>query len=277
MHFSCRFAKPLITFQKETEILKDTVEIIKAGGFFWDEFRHCPINITKDSIVHEHVSVPLKGNENLRDYLGHKTIIKSWEFIGFYQLTKVYDKRDHLIEEGRSKLNFAHMYDGNLRSSSKYIYYDTIGKVYRIDYWILQHHGIPARIVMNRTRILYGKEWLKIDNRDTAQLGWSALANNDCDNALAYLQMLLKKDSTSLGILINLAHAYLFTGNYTRAMAIYKKYRGQRIRDMTWEEMVDLDFATLAPDGLSTKLMNRVLKELNLQILPKHLIKDRFE
>jgi len=96
-------------------------------------------------------------------------------------------------------------------------------------------------------------------------LAWDALEAKDYNSALLYLQRGLKKDSSNLFLLGNLAHTYLFTGNYTKAIEIYKKHLGQNLNNnFSWEEMIKSDFTTLKADGLPIEPMDKVLKELNL-------------
>ena len=96
-------------------------------------------------------------------------------------------------------------------------------------------------------------------------LGWDALRNKDYNNAFTYFQKGLKIDSTNLGLLENLAHAYLFTGNYTQSIKIYKKYRGQNINlGFSWDAAIKSDFTSLKADGLPAEPMDKVLQELGL-------------
>jgi hypothetical protein len=240
---SCRFGKPLITYDKTES--KEYVDSLKQT------------NVRKGCYY-----ISLRWGI-------HK---------GGYNVIKVYNSMNKLIEKDIYKATIANMYDGNVRSWYKDIYYDSLGRECRKDYGIRQNHGIGGSIIMDKSIVLNGTKWLKIDNRDTAHFGMEAIQNSDFNNAFNYLQVLLKKDSTSPIILMDIAHAYLFTGNYTRAIEIYKKHLDQNFNsNYTWEEIIRDDFEVLKGAGLPTKPMDKVLKELNIKINPVHVSNNRFE
>jgi tetratricopeptide (TPR) repeat protein len=96
-------------------------------------------------------------------------------------------------------------------------------------------------------------------------LGWDALRNKNYRGAFLFFEKGLMKDSTNLALLENLAHAYLFMGNYNKAIELYKKYRGQNIAPgQGWDAAIKSDFVTLKADGLPAEPMNKVLKELGM-------------
>jgi D-alanyl-D-alanine-carboxypeptidase/D-alanyl-D-alanine-endopeptidase len=111
----------------------------------------------------------------------------------------------------------------------------------------------------------------KVDSLDLSfdgfnGLAWSALEVKDYSNAFFYLQQGLKRDSANLFLLGNLAHTYLFTGNYSKAIEIYKKHIGQNLPNYSsWVGMIISDFKTLKADGLPVEPMNKVLKELDIE------------
>ena len=97
-------------------------------------------------------------------------------------------------------------------------------------------------------------------------LGWNFLENKKFDEALRYLKRGLELYPHSLLIEGNLAHGYLFKGEYQRALDIYKAHLGERVNpDFTWEEMINADFDFFKNNGFDKALMERVYKELGIK------------
>ncbi len=71
----------------------------------------------------------------------------------------------------------------------------------------------------------------------------------------------------SLYIAGNLAHAYLFQGEYEDALAIYTAQRGANLSPgFSWEDMISQDYVYLSQAGLSRNPMKRVLDDLDMAI-----------
>ena len=95
---------------------------------------------------------------------------------------------------------------------------------------------------------------------------WYENLNKDFSDAITTCQKGLKCDSTNLYLKGNLADAYLLSGNYQSAMALYKRYLGQNIdANLKWEQSIKNDFATYKSRGIQSDSMDKALKELNLQ------------
>jgi Tfp pilus assembly protein PilF len=94
-------------------------------------------------------------------------------------------------------------------------------------------------------------------------IAWGQIENKNFTGAIASCKEGLAIDEESQYLLANLAHAYLFSGNFDEAIAIYRKYYGQPFSEtMTWKEMVKSDFETFTSKGFDTKEMDKVVKDL---------------
>lgn len=115
---------------------------------------------------------------------------------------------------------------------------------------------------------------MKVMNTDTLRgnemffnsIGWDLLENKSFKEAITYLSRGNTLYPSNLLILGNLAHAYLFSNDYERAMAIYRQHANKNIEgNLSWEKMIVQDFDYFKKNGFDTKAMQRVLSELDLQ------------
>ena len=114
----------------------------------------------------------------------------------------------------------------------------------------------------------------RIVNIDTLQgnenlfnsIGWNFLENKKYNESIQYLQRGLVLHPQSLLIKGNLAHAYLFSGNYKTALDIYSADLDSIIQPgMSWTDMIHQDFTFFKDSGFDKKLMDRVYKDLELK------------
>lgn len=99
------------------------------------------------------------------------------------------------------------------------------------------------------------------------ELGWVLLENKYFTEAIQYLKRGLALHPESLYIAGNLAHAYLFHGEYQAALDIYTAHKGAYLSPaFTWEDMINQDFVYLYQTGLNEKLMKRMLSDLAMDI-----------
>src|SRR6185436_12579817 len=73
----------------------------------------------------------------------------------------------------------------------------------------------------------------------------------DFQNAMAYTKKALALSPEDKSITTNLAHGYLFTGQFDKAEDIYLKYTGIKIGKLYWEEVILNDFRDLEAAGVS--------------------------
>ena len=81
--------------------------------------------------------------------------------------------------------------------------------------------------------------------------GWWGLLARDFQNAMAYTKKALALSPEDKSITTNLAHGYLFTGQFDKAEDIYLKYTGIKIGKLYWEEVILNDFRDLEAAGVS--------------------------
>jgi CubicO group peptidase (beta-lactamase class C family) len=97
-------------------------------------------------------------------------------------------------------------------------------------------------------------------------LGWSFLENKKFGDAKRYFKRGLKLYPRSLLMEGNLAHCYLFTGNYGAALQIYQAHPNEKIEgNFTWEDMIKQDFIFFKNNGFDKSVMDKVLADLKLE------------
>jgi Tfp pilus assembly protein PilF len=100
-----------------------------------------------------------------------------------------------------------------------------------------------------------------------ASAAWEQLEKGDFGDAVNTCKDGLKVDPTNLYLLGNLAHAYLFNGNYDEAIDIYRQNIGKVFDSgMTWREMIKQDFEAFEAKGFDSKSMDKVLKDSVLSL-----------
>jgi tetratricopeptide (TPR) repeat protein len=124
---------------------------------------------------------------------------------------------------------------------------------------------------LNGTQLSFAPRLTQIDTLSISEgmfndIGWFLLENKKNTEALTYLKRANKLYPKSLIVLGNLAHAYLFTNDFEKALNIYKKHLGTIIdRDYTWNEMVKQDLLFFKKNGYDTTLLDKVFTELKLE------------
>ena len=97
-------------------------------------------------------------------------------------------------------------------------------------------------------------------------MAWNQLDKKDFIGAASSCKEGLKFNSSDLFLWGNLAHSYLFSGNYNDAIAIYRKYLGQNLtKEMPWNDMIKQDFTDFKSKGFDATSMDKVLAELNIK------------
>ncbi|SCX92571.1 tetratricopeptide repeat protein [Flavobacterium caeni] len=95
---------------------------------------------------------------------------------------------------------------------------------------------------------------------DYNAIGQSYVFTKQYDKAVKFLKDGEKLDATELAIKLNLAHAYLFNGEYSAAKKLHRKYAGQNVSDtQSWKERTRLDFEAFKKAGLSSGDFDNIL------------------
>ena len=81
-------------------------------------------------------------------------------------------------------------------------------------------------------------------------LSWYQLMAHDFNGALASSEAGRKVDDTNLPLETNHAHALLFLGRTQEADNLYLNYRGQKIGDKTWQQVILEDFDALEKENV---------------------------
>lgn len=108
---------------------------------------------------------------------------------------------------------------------------------------------------------------LKMRSGSYLSWSWYALFTKQINQIPTTLEKVIEylpenKDETVV-LHTNLAHAYLLTGNYKSAKAIYEKFKGYKFQDgTTWDKAIIADFVALKKDGLTHPDFARVANEV---------------
>lgn len=126
-------------------------------------------------------------------------------------------------------------------------------------------------------RLLNGKEFAtgrKVTNVDSAnfsqwqlvEIGWYLLENKRYDLSLSYFKSSLSFDAHDLMSICNMAHCYLFRGDYENAMQLYRDNLDALVDgSRKFREIVLGDFVFFKQNGFDTAPMDRVIADLNLE------------
>ncbi|MGL2967558.1 tetratricopeptide repeat protein [Flavobacterium sp. XGLA_31] len=105
---------------------------------------------------------------------------------------------------------------------------------------------------------------VSVTTADYVLLGKYYLLTKQFGKALEILKSAEQKDPNDLTIQLNLAHAYLFMDDFTKAKEIYKQYKSQNISaDVSWTQQVKADFQTFEKNNMSNPKFKRVLNILD--------------
>ncbi len=130
--------------------------------------------------------------------------------------------------------------------------------------------------VLGYSRTVDGKEFpkatkvtiidtLKLANHLFAEIGWHLLEIKDFKQSLAYFKRGAQVFPDDLNMWLNLAHAHLFSGDFSGAMAIYKAHLKSEIRPgLSWEDGLRADFMYFKEHKLDGGLFEKVFSELKI-------------
>lgn len=98
---------------------------------------------------------------------------------------------------------------------------------------------------------------------DYVILSKSYLLLKQFDKAEKYCLQGINQDGTEIGLQLQLAHIYMFTGKFSEAKALHKKYKNQNIsNEMSWKTQTQNDFNSFEKAGLPTDKFKKILRIL---------------
>ena len=144
------------------------------------------------------------------------------------------------------------------------------------------HPAVVAAVTEQARRLVHGMgdvhpPAVKVTNPDTlttrpfemTRMGWYLLENKQFDLARRFLQRGLAVSSNlnyDLPAIGNLAHCYLFTGQYDLAINQYKDFLKAAHEQNQYTDMIGQDFIIFKNKGFDKHLMDRVVADLNLEV-----------
>ncbi|HEV7232521.1 MAG TPA: serine hydrolase [Bacteroidia bacterium] len=124
----------------------------------------------------------------------------------------------------------------------------------------------------------------RIDKADTikanpGQLSGMAghlLENKHFGEALNFVKRAIELDPNEIGAKVKLAHYYLFTNDYDKAITIYRQYLDKNAEPEVpvKDAMID-DFVSFNKQGLDKSLMDKVIAELKLEMPEDYKVMGR--
>ncbi len=127
------------------------------------------------------------------------------------------------------------------------------------------------------SRTVEGKEYpnsIKITHPDTiklaseafGQIGWYLFETKRYQEAIAYFKRGTQLYPTDLNMHMNMAHTYLYSGDYQNALAIYKAHQKDMIRPgFSWEDSMRDDLVYLRDHGYDITMFDKVFAELKIE------------
>jgi CubicO group peptidase (beta-lactamase class C family) len=127
-----------------------------------------------------------------------------------------------------------------------------------------------------------GKEFpvaVKIHRLDTLMapinqlngLAWHLLETKRFAEAIPFLERARVLEPENTSVAANLAHGYLFTHAYEKAIRLYREYLGKEITPGTSiADIIQQDFVHFKKRGFDVTLMDRVVADLDLEMPAEH-------
>ncbi len=131
--------------------------------------------------------------------------------------------------------------------------------------------------ILGYTRAVDGKEYpqsRKITNTDTLKLessmfgdiAWYLFEVKKYNESIVYFKRGLELYPNTPDLLMNMAHVYLYSNEYDKAMAIYKAHIKDTISPgNTWEKQMQSDLQYFKDHHYDMKLFDRVFEELKIK------------
>jgi CubicO group peptidase (beta-lactamase class C family) len=95
--------------------------------------------------------------------------------------------------------------------------------------------------------------------------GWHFLETKNYDKAIRYLSTGLIREPSGTWLVKNLAHAYLFKGDFAKAMELYRQYIQSAQKDNEWSKTLKYDFEHFRKLGMDPSLIQKARENLSLQ------------
>lgn len=131
--------------------------------------------------------------------------------------------------------------------------------------------------IMGYSRTVDGKEFpksIKIINPDTVHLsnetiggiGWHLFENKQYPEAIAYFKRGVQLYPEDVNMDVNLAHMYLFSGEYKKAIAIYKARLKEAVRpDYSGADLIKSDLLYFIEHNGDVKVIDSVFSDLKIE------------
>ncbi|MBL0316778.1 MAG: serine hydrolase [Flavobacteriales bacterium] len=128
------------------------------------------------------------------------------------------------------------------------------------------------------TRVVNGKAYpkstkvtdlniLELESNLFAEITWYLFETKEFEEAIGYYKRAILLYPEDLNMKMNMAHAYLFKGDYSQALAIYNAHLGEIIHEgLSWEDSMRSDFRYFKENHYDTSEFEKVFHELKVSL-----------
>ena len=108
---------------------------------------------------------------------------------------------------------------------------------------------------------------LKMDPNKMGNAAWFMLENKRYADAISFFKRRMELEPEEMMARCNLAHCYLFSNEYDKAIKLYKDNLDKNISlNMPFKKIIADDFVYFKQNGFDTKPMDKVFAELKLEV-----------
>ena len=124
---------------------------------------------------------------------------------------------------------------------------------------------VEGRAYPQSTKIT-NPDTVRLANEMFGQIGWYLFENKRYQESMAYFKRGTQLYPEDLNMFMNLAHLYLFNGDYENAVAIYKAHQKDTIRPgYSWEDSMRDDLVYFKEHNNDVTMFDKVFAELKIE------------
>lgn len=232
----------------EGTIISEVINSV-AKAYQWKNFYHEPLR--KKSIK--------VADKVLKSYEGLYLYDQTWSAIGKK------DNKYHFYTNGR----YVNMYFSTPTCffneefpAVKTFIKDSKGNI------IGYARNVDGKEFPNAIRIT-NPDTLRLENNVITEIGWYMLEQKKYKEAISFFKRGVALYPEDLNLIMNIAHAHLFSGDQKRALDIYKTHQKDKIRpDYSWEDLMKDDLIYFKDHHYDVKSFKKIFAVLNIE-LPK--------
>ncbi len=108
---------------------------------------------------------------------------------------------------------------------------------------------------------------IHLENQEIGNIGWYLFENKQYREAISYFKRGVQLYPEDLNMKINLAHMFVFNGNYEEALAIYKEHLNAMIKPgYSWQDLMRDDRIYFKDHSYDVAMFDKIFAALNVDI-----------